>query len=449
MKRVPDWGLWRRALAIALPLMLAEAVDSILWLVDTYFVSGLGDEAIEAVGVGGYLSWLLFSVGSMVYTGALVVTAQAMGAGRRGDAARALGEALALNAALALPVAGLAWAASPGLVDLLAGPRVSPEARMLAVGYFRFRLAGLPFLYAGLALDAGYRGAGVTRPVMAATAATAVVNAGLDPVLIYGMLGAPRLGVRGAALASAAASVVYLASLYAAAPGALGFEPRPRPPSRLSRRMVEVGLPTLVERLVFVGGNLAYLGAVARCGDAALAAHTIGVRVESLAFLPLYSIGESAATLSGQSVGGGDTAGGRRAGLEVAKLNALAGAATAAVLAGLSGVLPGAFTGDPRVAGLAALYLRIAAASEPAFAVSIALSMAIRGAGNTVVPTLVNLASLYLLRVLPAAWLPRHMPPGLCAAGAWAAMLVDQAGRAAITLAIYRRLYRRLARRVV
>jgi len=55
-----DLGLWRRALGIALPLMLAEAVDSILWIVDAYWVSGLGDEALAAVGLGGYLSWLMF-----------------------------------------------------------------------------------------------------------------------------------------------------------------------------------------------------------------------------------------------------------------------------------------------------------------------------------------------------------------------------------------------------
>ncbi|MEB2836025.1 MAG: MATE family efflux transporter, partial [Desulfurococcales archaeon] len=74
--------VWRRALAIALPLMVAESIDSLLWLADTYFVSGLGDRAIEAVGLGGYLSWLLFSASAMMYTGTLVYVAQYTGAGR-------------------------------------------------------------------------------------------------------------------------------------------------------------------------------------------------------------------------------------------------------------------------------------------------------------------------------------------------------------------------------
>lgn len=446
---MPDWATWRRALQIAVPLMLAEAVDSILWLVDTYFVSGLGDRAIEAVGLGGYLSWLMFSIGSMIYTGALVVVAQAFGAGKKAEASRAIGEAILVNALIALPAAAAAWASTPSLVGLLAGPKVSAEARALAAQYFRYRLLGLPFLYAGLALDAGYRGAGVTRPVFYATVATGIANAGLDPVLIYGLLGAPALGVAGAALASVAASVVYLLLLYAQASRSLGYTPKPSKPTLLSAKMVRLGLPTLVERLAFVGGNLAYLGSISRCGDAALAAHTIGVRIESLAFLPIYSIGESAATLSGQHVGGDELRRGERSGVEVAKLNFIVGVATGATIVALSGWLPRVFTSNPQVEHLSRIYLAMAAVSEPFFGISISLSMAIRGAGNTVVPTLVNLLGLYFLRVLPAAWLPRHMPPGLCALGAWAAMVIDQAGRAAVTTLVYRRYYRRLATRII
>jgi putative MATE family efflux protein len=446
---VPDWATWRRAVNIALPLMLAEAVDSILWLTDTYFVSSLGDRAIEAVGLGGYLSWFTFSIGSMIYTGALVVVAQAMGAGKGSESSQAVGEAITSNTLIAVPVAVAAWYASPALVGLLAGRRVSAAAKALAASYFRWRLLGLPFLYAGLSLDAAYRGAGVTRPVLYATVASASVNAGLDPLLIYGLLGLPRLGVQGAALASAVAASVYLAILYAQAPRALGFPARPRRPASLAVVMVRLGLPALVERLVFVGGNLAYLGSIARCGDDALAAHTIGVRIESLAFLPLYSIGESAATLSGQHVGRGEVEAGRRAGVEVALFNVIVGLLVAGLIASLSWRLPGAFTRSERVRELARLYLLVAALSEPFFGASISLSMAIRGAGNTVVPTLVNLASLYFLRVVPAGLLPRLMPPGLCALGAWSAMLLDQAGRAAATGLVYRRLYRRLARRVV
>jgi len=442
-------GVWRRALEIALPLMLAESVDSVLWLIDTYFVAGLGEAALAAVGAGGYLGWLMFVGGSLYFMGALVLVAQAVGAGDWERARRATGEALTANVALSLPLAAAAWHAAPALVDALTGPGVGAAVKAMAVEYFRARLLGLPFTYAALVLGAAYRGVGRTRPVFYATLAFATVNAVLDPLLIYGLLGAPRLGIAGAGYASAVASAVYAAGLWALAPRHLGFTPAPAPPRGLAWRATVLGAPALAERLAFVAGNLVYLGVVARCGEAALAAHTIGVRIESLAFLPIFAIGESAASLAGQAVGAGRVAEAKRYGWEVAKLNALAGALAAALIAALAPHAPSVFTGDPLVARLARDYLLIAAATEPFFGVAISLTMAIRGAGNTLVPTAINLASLYALRVAPATLLPRLLPEGLCVYGAWAAMAVDMAGRALVSAVVYRRWFERLARRVV
>ncbi len=449
MTRLYDRRVWRRALEIALPLMLAESMDSILWITDTYFVSWLGDEALAAVGVGGYLGWLVFVFGSLFYMGALVVVAQLVGAGRGREAVDATGEAMTANALLALPVAAAAWLAAPSLVSAITGGRQPPIVEEMAVDYFRARLIGVPFTYAALALDAAYRGFGRTRPVLYATAAFTAFNAALDPVLILGLLGAPRLGIAGAGYASSLASIVYLAVLWRLTPRAMPAAPRPRPPTARTILMARLGAPALAERIAFVGGNLAYLGVVARCGEAALAAHTIGVRIESLAFLPIFAIGESAATLSGQHTGRGELDQAKHAGWEVAKLNTLAGVATGLLIAALAPIVPRAFTRDPAVLDLAETYLLIAAATEPLFAIAISLSMAIRGAGNTAAPTAINLASLYLLRVVPATQLPRLLPPGLCALGAWTAMAIDMAGRASISTIVYKRLFHRLARRVV
>ena len=76
-----DRDIAAEALRIAWPLMLADSIESILWLTDTYFVSGLGDKAVAALGLGGYLSWFFFSISTLIVTGVLVLTAQHLGAG--------------------------------------------------------------------------------------------------------------------------------------------------------------------------------------------------------------------------------------------------------------------------------------------------------------------------------------------------------------------------------
>jgi len=442
-----DRAVAGRALRFALPLMLADSMESILWLVDAYFVSLLGEAALAAVGVGGYLGWLWF-IGSTLYmTGVLVVASQAFGAGDRRLAGRAVSEGFTASLLLGVPAALIGYLAAPHLVDLVAGG-ASAGVRAEAVDYFRVRVLGIPLIYAAMALDAGYRAAEASRPIALSVAAGAAVNALLDPVLILGAGPLPPLGVRGAALASVAAGAVTLAVLLAFT-RELGAPFRPAPPGRLALAMARLGAPALGERLAFVLGNVAYLAAVAYCGDHALAAHTIGVRVESLAFIPLFSLGTAAASIVGQEVGAGRVWEAKRVGWELAKLSALIGGVIGGLLALLAPVAPRLFTDDPVVAGLARDYLLIAAASQPSLATVFSLSQAIRGAGNTLAPTVVNLAGVYLLRVAPAMTLVRLLPQDTCVYGAWAAMLVDVVGRSLLFAAAYRLYFERLARRVV
>lgn len=441
--------VWRKALEIAVPLMLAESVDSVLWIVDAYFVGKLGDKALAAVALGGYLGWMMFTLGSMFYMGALVLVSQAVGAGRKDIAKRVAGEALTANLLIAIPLALVAYAASPHLIGILAGGGVTIETQALAVDYFRARLVGLPFAYAGLVLGAVYRGFGVTRPVFTSTIVFAVFNAVLDPILIFGLLGAPALGVAGAGYASSVANMVLAVMLSVLTPRSLGILIAPAIPGAWAVKAARVGAPPLLERIAVVSAHLAYLSVVARCGDVALAAHSIGVRVESLAFLPLFSMGEASASLVGQHIGAGDFKGGERTGWLVSQLSLILGLTVAVILVAASGIVPQVFTDDPTVEGLARVYLIMAALTEPFYAVSETLLMSIRGAGNTLIPTLVNTGSLYALRVPGAMLLPRILGPSLCAIGAWLAMVIDVIGRSVIAVMVYRRLFKRLVRRLL
>ncbi|MEB3765409.1 MAG: MATE family efflux transporter [Desulfurococcales archaeon] len=444
-----DKEVWRKALVIALPLMLAESADSILWIVDTYFISRLGDEALAAAGVGGYLGWLTFSIGTLYYTGALVLVSQAVGASKKSTAEQSVGEILTANIILAIPVLILLWKTAPYLVDIIAGEKVGLTAKSLAIDYYRARLYGMPFAYMGLVFGAVYRGVGRTRPVLYSTIIFTIVNGVLDPILIFGLYSFPPLGISGAGYASSIANIVYAIGLYMYLPGHAGMKPVPRPPRHLAWKATKIGFPTLIERLVFVGGNLAYIGAVARCGEDALAAHTIGVRIESLAFLPLFSIAESGAALVGQAIGAGDPKKAKHMGVEVAKLNLVAGAISMVVILLLSNRLPYVFTESSDVARLAMYYLIIAGVTEPPLGVVMSIAMSIRGAGNTTIPTIINLSALYLLRIIPAGILPRFMPEGLCAVGAWLAMGIDVTGRSLILLWVYKRYFDKLARKLV
>lgn len=102
------------------------------------------------------------------------------------------------------------------------------------------------------------------------------------------------------------------------------------------------------------------------------------------------------------------------------------------------------FATSPEVARLATIYLVLAGLSEPGLALAMILSNAIRGAGNTLVPMIVNAAGLYLFRLLPASILTKSMG----VVGAWIAMFVDVYARGTTFLALYLRKFSKLAKRV-
>ena len=428
--------------------MLADGIDSILWITDTFFVSRLGDTALEAVGLGGYLSWLVFSIGSLLYMGTMVVVSQAWGAGDRDKAQRALAEAVSLSLLVSMPVVTAFWLSSPKLVSIIAGPEVSLEAKNMARSYFLARLASTPASYAALTIDSTFRATGTTKPIVKTSLAYALTNALLDPILIYGLMGAPRLGVLGAGAASSIANVVFLAANIALL-SETGLRLSLARPSRIAFSIVSVGTPVLAERLTIVGGHLAYLSEIARCGDKALAAHTVGVRIESLAFLPLFSLSEATAVLSGQALGGKGPEEARKVTLEGALLSVVMGTLTGIVLALASRSLPRVFTSDPIVIRLAMAYLLLAAITEPLFGLAMALSMGLRGAGNTRIPLLVNLAVFYTSRVLLPPTLMGHAPRPVCAVIVWMSMVIDFSVRSIIFSIIVDRFLTRLARRVI
>ncbi len=438
-----DWSAARKALAIALPLIIADASLSVIWVVDAFFVSKLGYLELAGVGAAGYLLWFAMVISSLVYMGAFVLAGQAIGSGDKALASRVIGESLTASTLLGLVVAGGVYAAMGPASARLAG-----EAAPYMAEYLRASLPAIPLHYAQLIYDAAFRAFGKTKPIMASVVASSIVNIVLDPILIFGLGPLPSLGVRGAAYASVAASATATLILALAALSLPG-RPKPLPPGRLAVMASRLGFPSMVERVLFVGGNLAYLAAVASCGEEALAAHTIGVRVESLAFMPLFSLATAAGAMVSWEVGSGRIEKSRILAWELLKLSALAGAVLGALLAVASPLIASYFSEDPTITSLATVYLVIAAATEPMLAVAITSAQIIRSAGDTRTPTLINSLGLYAFRVAPAHALTALAPSGLCAVAAWLAMALDVTARAAILAFVQHRYYTKLARKLV
>ena len=442
-----DRNVLVKAWSIAWPLIIAEAVDSILSITDTFFVSRLGDEAVAAVGLAGYASWVFFVFTQLFYMGSMIIAAQAYGARLYDKASRAIGESLTSAVLFTSISTAMVFLVAGDIVSLLAGSEVSSKLIVDATNYLQVRVLGLPVLSAAMVLGAGFRAIGDTKPSMVATLVSAVANIILDPILIFGLLGFPPMGVLGAAIASFIATwfsmVAYILFIRR-----LPFSVKPLRPGKEAWAAFKLGLPAMIERLVFALGNMAYIGAIARCGKTPLAAHTIGIRIEAFAYLPAFAVSIATTSMVGQSVGKGDLDEAKKIGWELIKINTLFMTVMGVVLVVIAPYAPMVFTDNDETHRLAMIYLILAGISEPALGAAMSASSAIRGAGNTITPTIINVSSLYTLRVTLAYILTRLLPRSNCPIGAWIAMDVDLFVRSLVLAIIYRGKFHKLTRRV-
>lgn len=435
-------SLTREVIRIAWPMVISELGDSLYSIADTYFVSKIGTIALAAVSVGSYLSWLFFVIVALFSIGILVYIAQSYGAGAIKEAKCALGESILFGVLVSSTVAMIVYHSAPFLIGLIVGP--NEELINVAFKYFSIRILGLPILAAALIMDSAVRAVGATKLSMIAILSSAFLNIALDPVFIFGLLGFPKMGVAGAALATVI-SIAYMIPLEFIFLKKLSLIPlfslRPRYVIRVTR----VGLPAATERLIFSIGNNAYISFIARCGNAALAAHQIGIRIESFIYMPGFAFSVAASALVGQRIGAGNIEEGKHIGMETAKIATTLMTILGIAVAITATYLVTPFSPDENVAKLATLYLILAGLSEPGLALVMTLSGAIRGGGNTLIPMVLNASGLYLFRVLPAAILTGIM--GVI--GAWIAMFIDVYLRGLIFLITYRKFFIKLVKRVI
>lgn len=442
LPRFFDRELVSRVVKISLPMIISELSNSVYALTDTYFVKGLGTVALAGVGLGSYLSWLFFVIISLFYNGVLIYVAQSYGAGKLEYAKRGLSEAL-LYGFLIVSVLSLTGYYVGGYILMLQAGGTGPVWE-IAKSYFTVRVLGLPISLIVWSMDAGLRAVGATKQSMYVNLYSVALNIVLDPLLIYGYIGFPRLGVVGAALATVISIALMIPmEYYYLAKNNLA--PRKLYKPKIVFKIMDLGLPIMFERLIFATGNNIYISLISRCGEAALAAHQIGIRIESLIFMPGFAFSMAASALVGQEIGADNVVGGRRIGWETIKLGVMFMSLMGFAVAAAAYYITMPFATDPAVHGLATIYLILAGLSEPGLGLAMVIGGAIRGAGNTRIPLIINAGSLYLSRVIPAMILVNY----LGVLGPWLAMFIDVYIRGIMFLLIFIRYFEKLARKIV
>ena len=424
-------GTMRLMLRLALPSLAEQMLGSLVMLVDMWLTGQYLKESpyLAAISLMAYTMWGFNSLFEFVSIGAMALVARSVGAGRMDQARSVMHQALVAGAWIALPATVVSWFATPTFVRLM---QLEGQAAELAITYLRFTVPALTAIMVTRIGAACLRGAGDTFGSMLAMGLVNVVNATLGTVLVVG-IGFPSLGWRGLAMGTTGGYVAgALAMLLMLSFGRAGLWLRPRllrPQGELLRRLLRIGVPGGVDVMLIIICHLWFVSLINRFGDLAAAAHGVGVRIESLAYMPGAAFQIAAGTLAGQFLGAGNP---RRAGRSV-----LAASLTGCgLMTAVGGVFM--FAGEPlarifidpnkaAIIQLTANLLWIVSWGMPLLALQMILTGALRGAGDTRWPMVFSIVGFLGVRLPLTYYVISYTDWGV--EGAWWAMVIDLAVR--------------------
>jgi len=385
--------LWR----LALPTMASNFLFNAFGLVDMIFVGRLGPSAVAAVGLAQVTLGLVITLGMGVYVGSVAVVSRSFGEDNQPEAEHAAAQALLLAVLLGGGLAAVMYPLAPLAVRLLGA---EPDVVEQGAVYLRISALGSTVIFVGIALYSVLRGAGDAITPLVANLIAVAINAVLDPIMIFGLFGFPRLEVAGSAIATVCArgtgtAILFYLLFLGRHPIHLKFR-QMKPDFPLIWRLVRVGAFSSTEMLFRNISMMVIYRLVAGFGTEAVAANAIVVKLRSMVIVPGWGLGASAAALVGQNLGAGKPKRAERSGWLAVIYYTLIAAAAGVFLLILPRPIVAAFTSDPEVIRLGIIYARISAVGMMLIGMTVVLGRAMGGAGDTLAPMVVGVLAVVI-----------------------------------------------------
>ncbi|RAK63513.1 MATE family efflux transporter [Hymenobacter edaphi] len=430
---------FRPTILLAYPVVLSQLGHVMVNVVDSVVVGHTGTVPLAAVSLGVSVVTVLMVLGLGLSMGITPLVAAADG---QRDVPR-IGQLLA-GGVLQCAAAGLLLtAAGWALVPLLRYLNQPPAVVALAAPWIRVMLLSLIPLMVFQGFRQFAEGLGLTRQAMQLSILANVVNAVLCYALVYGKLGAPHLGMMGAAWATLTARTLMallMAGYVLRAPRLQPYRDtigRWRFDAPTQRRLLDLGLPIGAQMVFEVGAFSVSAIMAGWLGATVQAAHQIAINVASVTYMAASGISTAATIRVGRQRGLGDAAGARRAGFAayVLTFGFMAGMGLLLVLG--RHFIPQLYNTDPAVVAQAATLLLIAALFQVSDGLQVVGLGALRGLEDVKIPSLVALLAYWVL-ALPLSY-ALGFGLGWGAGGVWLGLL---AGLSAVAVVLLRRFER-------
>ncbi len=390
---------------LSIPMILEMMMESIFFLVDAYFVSSLGANAIATVGLTESVLTLVYAIAIGLSMGVTAIVARRVGEGDTEKASQTTVQSIFLGVLLAAIIGTLGILFPKELLTLMGG---SPELVAEGYGYTQILLGGNVTIMLLFIINAAFRGAGDASVAMRVLIISNFLNIILDPLFIFGWGPIPAFGVKGAAIATTIGRgtgvvIQLLILVYGWSRIKIGWKEFVLKAGMMFN-LIKVSLGGIGQFIIGTSSWVFLMRIMAEFGSEALAGYTIAIRVLMFTLMPSWGMSNAAATLVGQNLGAKKP---DRAELSVwrtGKYNAVFMGIVSVFYLLFAETIIKIFTGDAAIIAFGALSLRVIAAGYIFYAYGMVIIQSFNGAGDTKTPTVINFFCFWLFQ-LPFAYL--------------------------------------------
>jgi putative MATE family efflux protein len=431
-------SIGRAILLLAVPMVLETLMESLFGIVNAFWVSRLGQDALATVGLTESMLTVVFSICIGLSMGTTAMIARRTGEKNNEAAGDAAAQSILLGISISVLIGAFGFMLAP---QLLRAMGASASVIQTGAGYPRIIYGANVVIMLLFLNNAIFRGSGDASIAMRALWLGNAINLVLDPCFIFGVAFFPRMGVTGSAVATTIGrGTAVLFQFWVLMRGRsrvrVRFE-QFRPKLDLMLRLMRVSLGGMFQFLIATASWVAIVRLVSAFGSAAVAGYTVALRIIVVAILPSWGMSNAAATLVGQNLGAGQPERAETSVWKTGFVNMIFLACVTLVFLLFAEQLVGIFTRDPAIMPYAVDCLRYISYGYVFYAWGMVISNSFNGAGDTYTPTLINLFCFWLFQIPLAYFLARHTALG--ARGIFLAILISESVLAVVSVIVFTR----------
>ena len=430
-----EGSILKSLIALSVPIIFANLLQTAYQLTDTFWVGKLGTAAVAAVSISFPIIFLIISLGGGLAMAGTILVAQYKGRENKKAVDHIASQTILAVVLISIVLAIIGYALSPFLIHLM---NVETAVFSSAVLYMKISFIGMVFMFTYMVFQSLMRGVGDVKTPVYIVLGTVLLNLILDPLFIFGYGFIPAFGVAGAAVASIGtqglAAIIGIALLLKGKHKIqLHLSDLKQPDWVLIKKMFKLGFPASIEQSTRALGMTVMTFLVASFGTLILAAYGVGSRILSFVLIPAMGLSMATSTIVGQNIGARKT---ERAEKTV-KLSAFIGF----ILLTIVGIIMFLFAkqisaifipGEIETIQSSALFIKIMALTFGFIGIQMSLNGLFRGSGNTMISMVLSIVSLWVLRFPLAYILSQHT--ALAELGLWIAFPVTNVLAAIIAM---------------